>query len=145
MTLTIALLGAIYGDILRRNIARQQRWVSTTRIMVVVLLALTLFWDTERLARAMGEEFAANIAANPRQLVTVTIYSAKSLELPPDHVVETRIGGTESAYRYRYTGLRLLQRSGDKYLMLNDAWEPATGRVFVIKDSGDLRMEFTPG
>lgn len=140
--LTLGLLLAVYGDNLRRGAGARGEWTRITTAIVLVLLAFTVIWDTERLARAMGEGYAASIAADPGQLAAVVIYSPKGLELSLPHVTETRIGGPESAYRFRYVGLRLLQRSGDKYILINDGWNRADGRVVVIRDSDDIRLEF---
>jgi hypothetical protein len=112
-------------------------------VLILVLLAFAVFWNVERLARVVGEEYAAQITANPRQLLAVTIYSPKSLELHLPGVQETRLGNPESAYRYRYDGLRLVQRSGDRYLLMSERWDARTGRVVVLRDSDAIRMEFT--
>ena len=45
----------------------------------------------------------------------MTVYSPKGLEIHVQGVVETELGNPEPAYRYRYDGLRLVQRSGDRY------------------------------
>jgi hypothetical protein len=72
----------------------------------------------------------------------VTVYTPKTLELQVPGVVETRLGGAESAYRYRYDGLRLVQRSGDRYLLMSERRDARTSRIIVLRDGDDLRMEF---
>jgi hypothetical protein len=112
--LTLALLCALYGDALQRELDTEARMASAAKALILVLLAFALFWDAERVARTMGEGWADDIAANPRQLVAVTVYSPKDLEIDARGVVETRLAKPDSAYRYRYDGFRLLQRSGDR-------------------------------
>ena len=73
----------------------------------------------------------------------MTIYSPKSLELHLPGVQETRLGNPESAYRYRYDGLRLVQRSGDRYLLMSEQWDARTSRIVVLPDTDAIRMEFT--
>jgi hypothetical protein len=107
-----------------------------------ILLALSMFWNTERLARVMGEGYADQISSNPRQLLAVTVYSPKSLEIDVHGVVETKLGTAESAYRYRYDGLRLVQRSGDRYLLMSERWDAGSSRIIVLRDSDAIRLEF---
>jgi hypothetical protein len=140
---TLALLCALYGDLLERRLTGRTRTSSAARVLILVLLAFAVFWNVERLAHVVGEEYAAQITANPRQLLAVTIYSPKTLELHLRGVQETRLGNPESAYRYRYDGLRLVQRSGDRYLLMSEQWDARTSRIVVLRDSDAIRMELT--
>ena len=141
-TITLALLCAVYGDLLERRVHGSSRTSSAVIGLILVLLACSLFWDVERLARIMGEGYAAEIVANPQRLLAVTIYSPKSLEIDADGVVETRLGTSESAYRYRYDGLRLVQRSGNRYLLMSERWDERTSRIIVLRDTDAIRLEF---
>ena len=49
------------------------------------------------------------------------------------------------AYRYRYSGLRLLIRSGGKYFLLPGNWTRDAGTVIVLGDRPDYRFEFGSG
>jgi hypothetical protein len=141
-TITLALLCALYGDLLERRVAGEPRTSPAATFLVLVLLAFSVFWSTERLARSFGEGYAAQVAANPRQLLAVTVYSPKSLEIDVPGVAETRLGTAESAYRYRYDGLRLVQRSGDRYLLMSERADTGSRRIVVLRDSDAIRMEF---
>jgi hypothetical protein len=70
------------------------------------------------------------------------VYSPKSLEIDVPGVVETRLGTAESAYRHRYDGLRLVQRSGDRYLLMSERVDAGSRRILVLRDSDAIRMEF---
>jgi hypothetical protein len=142
VAVTLALLCALYGDLLERRVTGRTRTSSAARALLLLLLAFAVFWNVERLAHVVGEEYAAQITADPRQLLAVTVYTPKSLELQVPGVVETRLGSAESAYRYRYDGLRLVQRSGDRYLLMSGRWDARTSRIIVLRDSDDIRMEF---
>ena len=142
LSVTLALLCAMYGDMLERRITGRTRTLSTAKVLILVLLAFSAFWDVERLARVAGEGYAAQITANPRRLLAVTVYSSKSLEIDAHGVVETKLGDDESAYRYRYDGLRLVQRSGDRYLLMSELWNPQASRIIVLRDTDTIRMEF---
>jgi hypothetical protein len=143
VSLTLALLCALYGEALQRRIDPEARMFPAAKALILVLLAFAVFWDAERVARAMGEGWADNIAADPRQLVAVTVYSPKDLQIDTRGVVETKLSEPDSAYRYRYDGLRLLQRSGDRYLLISELWDDRSGRVIVLRDTETMRMEFT--
>lgn len=140
--LTCAVGCALYGDYLRATVQPSRRWTVAIRVVMGTLLVIAVIADTERLARAMGEGFADSVAADPGQLAAVELYSAKDLTLTIPNVTVTRAGGTDPAYRFHYSGLRLLQRSGDKYLLINDGWTRGTGRVLLLRDSSDVRLEF---
>jgi hypothetical protein len=142
--LTCAVAMALYGDHLRATARPADRWSLPIRVVVVALLSIAVIADTERLARVMGEGFAGSIAAEPSQLALVDVYSAKDLAITAPGVTATRLNGRDAAYRYRYSGLRLLQRSGDKYLLINDGWTRETGRILLLRDSGDTRLELRP-
>jgi hypothetical protein len=144
MMLTLGILGTIYGVALQRRLAGDRSRPSVlTQSLVVTLLTVTLFWSTERVAGALGNAFADYIAADPTQLVSVTIFSPKKLQLSMPGIVETRFTDPNSAYGFRYDGLRLLLHSGGKYFLLHDAWNGEHGRVIVIPDDNALRFEFT--
>ena len=141
--ITLALLCALYGDLLERRLIGRTRTTRAARVLILILLAFAVFWNVERLANVVGGEYAAQVTANPQQLLAVTVYTPKSLEIHVPGVVETKLGTSESAYRYRYDGLRLVQRSGNRYLLMSERWDPRTSRIIVLRDTDDIRMEFT--
>jgi hypothetical protein len=140
--LTCAVGFALYGDHLRATVQPNRRWSPAVVVVTVVLLVIAVIADTERLARAMGEGLAGSVAADPGQLAAVEVYSVKDLALTAPNVTAARAAGPDTAYRFHYSGLRLLQRSGDKYVLINDGWTPDTGRVLVLRDGSDIRLEF---
>jgi len=142
LTLTAALLCVFYGKALGVRMTDAPPHTVFLRVSLLVLLAFAVFWDTERLAQVMGRGFAAELAADESQLVAVTVYSTKSLDIVAPGVRQTRLTGTESLYQYRYDGLRLVQRSGDRYFILNDPWQPGTGKLIVLRDNDAIRLEF---
>lgn len=143
IAVTLALLCALYGDLLERRLTGRPRTVSAAKVLILVLLAFAVFWDVERLASVVGEGYAAQITANPRQLLAVTVYSPKSLEIYVPGVTETKLSNADSAYRYRYDGLRLVQRSGDRYLLMSEQVDARTSRIIVLRETDTIRMEFS--
>ncbi|TCM33814.1 hypothetical protein [Kribbella sp. VKM Ac-2568] len=138
ISLSIGLLLALYGSTLTRTVGSGASWPRPTSIIVYVLLAFAIFWDTERIARATGEAFAQDILVYPWQLIAVTVYSEKRLELAVPGVTESELR-PDSAYHFRYTGLRLLEGSHDRYVLLG----ANGGNIVVLKDEQGLRFEFS--
>jgi hypothetical protein len=119
---------------------------SLAAVAVALLIAVGLFWQVADWATAVGvgrtRDLVARLDAQPR----VTVYSAKQLDLAGvGGVTETTLSGADNAYHYQYDGLRLLFRSGGRYLLLSDQWNRADGRTILIADAPDLRFEFAPG
>jgi hypothetical protein len=141
--LTLALLSAIYGDQLRRNLNARERMPSSVRALILVALALVVFWDTERIAGAVGRAYAAQVTSNPQQLMAVTVYSPKSLDINVPGVTVTKLSGHDTAYLYRYDGLRLLQASGGNYFLISQSWDTSHRRVIVIPAASSSRVEFS--
>jgi hypothetical protein len=111
--------------------------------LVLALLAVTVFWDVERVAGLAGQGYAAFISAQPGQFAKITIYSPASLEMSAPRIVERPIGTDKSAYRYRYDGLRLLLHSSGKYFLLAYPEAGQTPTVVVLPDNENIRVEFT--
>lgn len=69
------------------------------------------------------------------------VFSAKRLYLRPP-VVERSLDGQDGAYRFEYTGLKLLFHARTSYFL-----RPSDGSVsvanIIITDSPELRFEFT--
>ena len=143
--ITLGVLGTIYGTLLRRRATKDPtRTPLAVTLLVAALTAVLLFWQTERLARVVGQALAEEIGANVHALTAVTIYSPRKLQLGPD-VTETRFAEPDSADRYRYDGLRLLDHASGKYFLIPDQWTRERPRLIVIRDDSTVRMEFTRG
>jgi hypothetical protein len=111
-------------------------------ILVTILLLLSVFWSVSHYAGVKGVDLAIEVDRSVPSMPSVVVYSAKRLGLQPP-VVETAIGNQDSAYRYMYTGLKLLVHSGHSYFLRVS--DPHDLRNIVIADSPDIRMEFLPG
>ena len=110
--------------------------------LVTILLFLSLFLAVEHYARIRGIDLAVKVQNNPQALPSVTLYSAKRIELQPP-VTETRLNDDNGTFGFKYTGLRLLFRSEHKYfLRLSDA--PSYLNI-VISEGPDVRLEFEGG
>ena len=108
--------------------------------LVIVLLFLSMFWTVSHYAGVRGVDLAVQAEALVPYQPSVTIYSERRLYLEPP-VVETALPDDQAAYRYRYTGLKLLFLSGHKYFLRPS--DPTDTRNIVIADGPDLRFEFS--
>jgi len=140
----LGVLGTWYGSVLRRIGAAQRSSAPfSVLVLILALMAVTLFWMTERFASFVGQVRVDAIKANVAgQLEPVTVYSAKRLNLDGPGVVEVSLGDAEAAYLYRYDGLYLLQRSGGKYFLLTGGWDVQKGRLVVLADDNSIRLQF---
>jgi hypothetical protein len=140
----LAILGPVYGTVLRRLTSGDLgRYSRLTVALLAALTTVTLFWQTERLASLGGEALAQDIQDNMSdRLQGITLFSAKDLHLSGPGIRTTNFTDPNSAYGYEYSGLYLLQRSGDKYFLLTDGWDSDKGRLIVLPDSATIRVEF---
>jgi hypothetical protein len=113
--------------------------------MVFMLVVLSLFWATAEYAGALGRGRAQDLAAHLLRQPGVIVYSREKLGIDAPGVLEARIGDASAAYRYRYTGLRLLLRSGGNYYLVPALWSPQNGVVIALQDRESSRIEFTRG
>jgi hypothetical protein len=107
--------------------------------IVAALLLLSLFWSVSHYAAVRGVDLAVEAERRVASQPSVTIYSHDRLYLD-EPVEETRLGDPDAAYRYRYTGLKLLFRAQANYF-LRPA-DPSDARNIVIAEAPGLRFEF---
>jgi hypothetical protein len=118
---------------------------ATALALVAMLVVLSGFWTASQYADALGRGRAQRLAASLHLRPQVTVYAPKGLAIDSAGVVEERLAGDDGAYRYRYSGLRLLVRSGGKYFLVPDSWTRRSGTAIVLADSPDYRFEFGSG
>jgi hypothetical protein len=142
----LAVGGVAYGVRLRRLSRGEGPPPLVQDLLVGALLLVVAFWSTERAARAVGDalthQYQQSLASQP----SLALYSEGQLHITSPGVTETRLEGDESRYAYRYDGLYLLQRSGDKYFLVTNVWENGewAGRLVVLPDDDTIRLEFPP-
>jgi hypothetical protein len=102
-----------------------------------VVLILSAFWAISDFALITGRGAARFTGNNP----AVTIFSAERLGLEGPGV-DSGVLAAQERYRFRYTGLRMLLRTGGSYVLAPEGWEPGA-TVFVVDDEPSLRFEFS--
>jgi hypothetical protein len=113
--------------------------------LVCLLMMLSTFWAASVYADALGRGRSIRIANRLQTRPQVTVYSVQRLHLAGTGITEQQLPGRDSAYLYRYSGLRLLIRSDAKYFLLPDSWSHQTGSAIVLADTPTLRFEFGAG
>ncbi|CAA9221802.1 MAG: hypothetical protein AVDCRST_MAG10-716 [uncultured Acidimicrobiales bacterium] len=107
-------------------------------VVVLLLLAVALFWEVSVYAaytgRHAGELLIDELDCRPDAIV----YSDQRLRVG---VAEQVLGDAGAPDAFRYTGLKLLLRSGGRYFLLPVDWA-ANPRTIVLPDSSAQRLEF---
>jgi hypothetical protein len=137
----------LYGASLRGRPARAApaRLRGLRLALAGTLIVVTLFWTVSSSAEASGAQHGRRIAVTLWRMPDATVYSAQRLQLAGPGVREERLGGTDAAYRFRTTGLKLLVRAGGKWFLLPACWTRETGAAILLPDRDDLRVELDPG
>jgi hypothetical protein len=118
---------------------------ATAMALVALLILLSSFWTASTYAEALGQGRAARAAATLSTRPHVIVFAPKRLDITGAGVIERALTGENLAYRYRYSGLRLLIRSGGKYFLLPDGWTRSNGTAIVLDDNPAYRFEFGVG
>jgi hypothetical protein len=118
---------------------------SLSVVLVSLLLVLSIFWATTEYASALGRGRAHQLAAALSSRPGVIVYSSQRLGISGPGVDEQRLPGTDSAYHYRYTGLKFLVQSDGKVFLIPGGWSREQGSVIVLGEDDSIRFEFLPG
>ncbi|MFJ6086414.1 hypothetical protein ACIQI8_34000 [Streptomyces sp. NPDC092369] len=124
---------------------RRPEWTAVAEWGVVfALVGLSLIWAANDYAAAVGRGRAEQQASQLADSPTAVLYSERRLDLGAPGVREVRCRDPKSAYPFRYEGLTLLMQSADQYVLLPQAWTPATGVAVVLPRTDSVRIEFVP-
>lgn len=136
------LLLTMYGTHLRTTLPGAQEGRSLTLMwtFAAVIAGVCLFWGASNYAGVLGVSLAHDTVA--ADLTKVTVYSTKRLNLAAGtETVLPAATDKKDAFQYRYSGLRLLNRTGGHWFLVADTWRLRQGVVVMLPDSGSLRME----
>jgi hypothetical protein len=120
-------------------------WERAGYVVAVMITVLGIFWAASLYAAALGRGRAELLAESLTSRPAVTVFSERALDIDAPGVIVTKIADADSEYRFRYTGLRLLVHSANKYFLVNDRWSREHGVTIVLDDTPDIRLEFAPG
>jgi hypothetical protein len=113
------------------------------RALLVPLLLVALFWSTADLAHQGGEADAQSVENALHADVQVVVYSKPKLFLMGHGIVSVALAPSTSSYQFRYSGLRLLRHTRDRWLLLPAGWRPGAQQpVIILADTPtDIRVE----
>ena len=147
LAIAAGVLLLVYASHLRRDLRgddpQPAGWGNLERTFVLVALCVTAFWATSNYAEILGDQIAETTISHVRDLTAVTVYAPQRLGISAPGIHETPISGVKQTYRYRYTGLRLLEHAGGRYFLIPDLWKPKSGMIIMLDDSPPLRFEFS--
>lgn len=135
------------------SLADWQEWRLLRRLVLGGVVLVSLFWSFAVAAQTSGDRLARFWAANPTSRPAITVVSREDLGLEGPGVTVERMTmeaapadpGPRRVPAYRYTGLRLLIYSNDRWFLLPEDWGQGGDRVvFVLGDSPSLRIETAP-
>lgn len=123
---------------------RRPGWVGSLRgVLVGVLVTAALFWEVANFAEVVGRGKAERVVASANDYPLVVVYSQRDLRIEAPGVSAQTLPGVESDYRFRYSGLHLLQRTGEKFFLVPGDWAPTASPLIVLRDEESIRFEFT--
>jgi len=111
-------------------------------ILVSMLIATGLVWMVANYAEIKGRELGRFLVSQLAYQPGVVVYSPKRLQIDAAGVVEKAYSEPDSAYAFRYSGLKLLFRSNGRYFLVPESWSLDGGATIVLPDSETLRLEF---
>lgn len=113
-------------------------------VQALALLALGLLgalWAVGLYADRVGTRLSRDLVAGLPNRAAVVIYSTERIAIAGNGVEVSEIDQPGSRYRYQYSGIRLLVRSDDKYLLLPVSWRRGRDRVFLVQDDETIRID----
>jgi hypothetical protein len=111
-------------------------------ILVSMLLAVGLVWAVSAYAEVKGREEGEHVHDQLEFQPGVVVYSARRLHIAGPGVAEAELAEAESAYAFRYDGLKLLFHSRGRYFLVPASWSLTSGTTIVLQDNDSLRLEF---
>jgi hypothetical protein len=118
--------------------------VPPSRAYILTLLALGLaagLWAVSLYGDHVGTRLATDMVTQLPARSGVVIYSTERIALNGPGVVVVEITQPGAKYHYQYTGLRLLARSPDRFLLLPLRWQHGRDRVLLLRDDDSIRVD----
>lgn len=117
---------------------------ASSRAYCLTLLALGLIaglWVVSVYADDVGTRRATNAVAQLSTRPGIVIYSTERIALNGPGIDVREIAQSGAKYHYQYTGLRLLVRVPDKFLLLPASWQHGRDRVLFLRDDDSVRID----
>lgn len=109
------------------------------RAVVAGAVVVGLFWSFAIHAQQTGERVAGSL-----RMSNAVVFSADDLALSGPGVTATKVAG-DSAYPYRYAGLRLFIYRNGRWFLLPAGWRgDNAAAAIILPDSDKIRVELRP-
>lgn len=147
LTMAAGILVLAYGRFLltRYGFGSSPRGVFSRRVERAVaagvgaLVVLSVFWAVNSYAAAYGRAEAVRQSRALHELPAVVLDSKDELSIGYRGITQTLL--PDSELRHRYTGLRLLLASNDKFFLIPNEWSYTDGAVVMIRDNDSVRIQ----
>ncbi|MGY1680663.1 hypothetical protein [Geodermatophilus sp. SYSU D01176] len=119
-------------------------WREAQLVAMAGLIVGGLFWVLGSYADRAGERAAQQLTEEIPFRADVSVYSGQRLGLggTGTGIEVQELTGENYRYLFRYTGLRLLLRSGERYFLLPKGWNAGEDAVVILTESESVRLEF---
>jgi len=116
------------------------------RGLLAALVLTAVFWAVTTLAQRRGERNAQLTELTLVLQPQAVVYSDRDLSLPGPSIHRTVLDGRESAYRFRYNGLRPLLHANDRWFLLPVHWRHDNGSTVIVlhDEPGRVRVDLAP-
>ncbi|MFB9200144.1 hypothetical protein ACFFV7_02970 [Nonomuraea spiralis] len=137
----------VYGASLHQRLNPRRTSSATEQIVrrtvCMTLLLVLLLWVITEFAESRGRAAADLYRLDPGRLPSTVVYATRRLYLEGPGITETTLPDPNAMYRYRYTGLRLLIHSNQRYFLLPACWATDPwARAIALPADDSLRLEF---
>jgi hypothetical protein len=141
-----AWVASRYGALPARIGAPLRAGVNLRRGLIAALVLLAAFWTVTDVANDHGVATARLVEQSLVLEPQAVVYSQQDLHLPGPGVNVTVLGGPDSAYRFRYNGLRPLIYAHDRWFLLPVGWTHDNGSTVIVlqDDPARLRVDLAP-
>lgn len=117
------------------------RTATARRALLATLAALGLLWAIALYAPEVGEKAARNAVAGLNRSPDVVLYSKERMSIAGLGVEVTELPQKESAFLFRYSGLRMLIYTNERYFLLPATWQKGRESVYIVRDNDDVRVD----
>jgi hypothetical protein len=114
----------------------------TTGVVIVLVIAASIFWATATVAQWSGRGLAQYSAVHFGSLPSVILDTRERLFLRDPDIEETQLPPSQGqTFHYRYRGLRLLIEGQNRMFLVPGSWSASDSTLIVPLD-GSVRVQF---
>jgi hypothetical protein len=116
------------------------------RGLITALVLTATFWAITDLAYQRGIATASLVQLSLPLQSQAVVYSAEDLHLPVPANDVTTLGGRDTAYHFRYDGLRPLVYAQGRWFLLPVGWTADNGETVIVleDDPSRVRVDLAP-